>query len=269
MSDQREPAGPGVVLALPLGTVGSFTRRDDAVDVDREGAARGGGPDDFSITPAVTGYLHAIYRLQGSGASVTTQSLADELAISAPSVTSMAKRLHALGLVHYARYRGVTLTEVGEQVARTATHHHRIVELFLVESLGYRWDEARREAERLADVVSPELVARIEAALGHPSFDAVGARLPGQDDRVGQRRAWRLLDLEVGVAAVIRHVRDHDPAHHRYLESLGLYPGVAVMVLKTLPFDGPLLLQVATTERLISRRLAAAISVERDDPDLG
>lgn len=269
MSGRCLPAGPGANVSPPSASVGRFTVPVEAIDMDERRGVPVSVAADLPVTPAVTGYLRAILRLQGTHGAVTTQALADELAISAPSVTSMAKRLDALGLAHYTRYHGVSLTEAGEEIARTATYHHRVVELFLAESLGYRWEEARREAERLADVVSPDLVARIEAALGHPSFDGAGDRIPNQDDRVGQCRASRLLDLEIGVAAGIHHVRDHDPAHHRYLENLGLFPGVEVMVLRALPFDGPLLLRVGTTERLISRRLAAAVSVERYDADQG
>lgn len=121
-----------------------------------------------SITPSMQDYLRAIYDIEPSGEPVTTQRLAERLSVSGPSVTCMAKRLDALGLVRHTRYHGVTLTPAGERVALGVLRRYRLIEQYLVETLGYAWDEVHAEAERLEHHVSAVLEARMDAVLGHP-----------------------------------------------------------------------------------------------------
>lgn len=126
------------------------------------------------VTPAMEDYLKAAYRLGDEPGPVTTQRLAEALGVSGPSVSNMVKRLHELGLVRHERYRGVELTEKGEGVALEVVRHHRLLELYLVASLGCPWDEAHAEADRLEHHVSPSLAARITVALDHPRRDPHG-----------------------------------------------------------------------------------------------
>ncbi|MBA2277121.1 MAG: metal-dependent transcriptional regulator [Chloroflexia bacterium] len=129
------------------------------------------------VTPAMEDYLKGIYHLWGEAGPVTTQRLAEELVVSSPSVTNMVKRLHELGLAHHTRYQGVKLTAKGEQVALAVIRRHRLIERYLVESLGFPLDEAHGEAERLEHHVSVALQARLDAALGYPGPDPNDARL--------------------------------------------------------------------------------------------
>ena len=213
------------------------------------------------VTVAMEDYLKAAYRLRDEAGPVTTQALAAELGVSAPSVTNMVKRLHGLGLVHHERYRGVELTNTGEQVALEIVRHHRLLELYLVEALGFPWDEAHVEADRLEHHVSAKLEARLEAALGHPTRDPHGDPIPSWEGTIPEAQDVPLLKLEPGVRAVIARVSDRDPERLRYLGSLGLYPGVAVAVLEKLPFEGPIRIGVDGAEHAIGRALAAAIRV--------
>ena len=123
------------------------------------------------VTPAMEDYLRAAYRLGDEPGPISTQRLAEALGVSSPSVTNMVKRLHELGLVRHERYHGVELTEKGEGIAREVVRHHRLLERYLVESLGFPWDEAHVGADRLEHHVSPSLVARITVALDHPRRD--------------------------------------------------------------------------------------------------
>ncbi len=237
--------------------------RTSGVEVDEGGAvSRPAGADGPRVTLAIAAYLKAVYVLQEEGGSVATQRIARELGVSGPSVSNMAKRLHALGLLRHARYQGVALTEAGERVALRATRHHRLLELYLVEALGYRWDEVHAEAERLAHNLSEELAARIEAALGHPTLDPHGNPMPSREGTVVPVARRRLLDVEPGAAATVWRVSDRDAAQLRYLGELGFSPGDTVAVLELLPFDGPVRVRVGSTERMLSRRLAAAVSIE-------
>jgi DtxR family Mn-dependent transcriptional regulator len=208
-------------------------------------------------------YLKAIYRLHGEGGQVTMQRLAEELGLSSPSVTNMIKRLHELGLVEHSRYRSVALTPAGEKIALRVLRTHRLLELYLTESLGFDWDQVHAEAERLEHHLSDALESRIAAALGHPTRDPHGDPIPAADGSIEVVAATVLADLEPGETAMIRRVSDRDPAALRYLGELGVTPGTPVVVLEKLPFDGPLRVRVGETEHLFGRGLAARINVER------
>ncbi len=225
---------------------------------DDEGGTSAESP---RITHAMEDYLKGIYRLQATDPIVTTQRLAEELGISGPSVTNMVKRLHELGLLRHTRYHGVQLTEAGERVALEVIRHHRLLELYLAESLGYRWDEVHAEAERLEHHVSEELEARMDSVLGHPTRDPHGDPIPSRDGVITTIPDMRLLDLEPGTRAIISRVSDRDPELLRYLGDLGLYPGAEVTVLERLPFEGPLRIRVSETEHAVGRPLAAAVNV--------
>lgn len=134
-----------------------------------------------SMTPSMQDYMKAIYDLGPSGEPVTTQRLAERLSVSRPSVTGMAKRLDALGLVRHTRYHGVTLTPAGERVALSVLRRHRLIERYLVETLGYAWDEVHAEAERLEHHVGTVLEARMAAVLGRRTPLLRADRLPEAD----------------------------------------------------------------------------------------
>jgi DtxR family Mn-dependent transcriptional regulator len=219
-----------------------------------------------AVTPAMQDYLKAIYHLQDGTGLVTAQRMAEALDISSPSVTNMVKRLHELGLARHTRYHGVELTESGQQVALEVIRHHRLLELYLVDVLGFPWDEAHVEAECLEHYVSEEMEERIDVALGHPTRDPHGSPIPSQDGAVTERRDWRLLDLEPGEGGVITRVSDRDLEQLRYLGGLGLYPGVTVVVLEKIPFEGGLWLGVGAATHLLGLPLAAAVRVIRDAP---
>src|SRR3954470_9531513 len=129
-------------------------------------------------------YLKAIYRLQDSGAQVTTQRLADELGVTGPSVTNMVKRLAELRLLSHTRYHGVDFTPAGEKIALEVVRHHRLLELYLAETLGYAWDEVHAEAENLEHHVSDELEARMDLFLGYPTRDPHGDPIPTREGLV-------------------------------------------------------------------------------------
>ena len=226
----------------------------------RRAAARIGG-DVAGLTPAVEDYLKATYRLRDGTGRVATQRLAAEVGVSGPSATNMVKRLHELGLLRHARYRGVELTEAGERVALRVVRHHRLLELYLAERLGFAWDEAHAEAERLEHCVSAALEARLDAALGHPTRDPHGDPIPSPAGTIAAVPGTRLLDLAPGERATVARVSDRDPDQLRYLAALGLRLGTEVAVLERLPFDGPVRIRVGGTEHVIGRPLAAIVRV--------
>src|SRR4051794_36593109 len=149
-------------------------------------------------------YLKAVYRLRDSvdpGEQVTTQRLADELGVTGPSVTNMVKRLAEMRLLSHTRYHGVDLTPAGEKIALEVIRHHRLLELYLAETLGYPWDEVHAEAERLEHHVSDELEARMDSALGFPTTDPHGDPIPSVEGVISEVAQDRLLDSQPGRAA--------------------------------------------------------------------
>lgn len=229
----------------------------DGVD---DPTAEGSSP---KITHAMEDYLKVAYRLQQDGGTVTTQRLADRLGISGPSVTNMVKRLDEMGLVRHTRYHGMELTETGQRIALEVLRHHRLLELYLKESLGYDWDQVHAEAERLEHHVSDELEARMDSALGYPTVDPHGDPIPSREGTIAAVPATRLIDLEVGSQATVSRVSDRDPDQLRYLGELGLYPGVRIAVLEKLPFEGPLRISANGQEHIIGQLLASAVNVDQ------
>jgi DtxR family transcriptional regulator, Mn-dependent transcriptional regulator len=215
------------------------------------------------VSRAMEDYLKAVYRLREIDKQVTTQRLADELGVTGPSVTNMVKRLAEMRLLTHTRYHGVDLTPAGEKIALEIIRHHRLLELYLAETLGYPWDEVHAEAERLEHHVSDELEARMDSALGYPTTDPHGDPIPSAEGIIAEVAVNRLLDTTPGEEATVVRVSDRDPEQLRYLGGLGLYPGAAVIVAEVLPFDGPIRLVVNNEEHIIGRPLAAAVYVRK------
>ena len=213
------------------------------------------------VTHAMEDYLKAAYRLGQAGGTVTTQRLAEELGFSGPSVTNMVKRLDEMKLLVHTRYHGVTLTPAGEQVALEVIRHHRLLELYLSEALGYDWDEVHAEAERLEHHVSEKFEQRMERALGYPQFDPHGDPIPTRTGEVAEVPDTMLADAEAGTIGSVSRVSDRDPELLRHLTSLGIRPGTRIEIVEHLPFDGPLRVRVAGTEQVVSMTIAREVRI--------
>jgi len=229
------------------------------VSAASQSATNGG----LRVTPTMEDYLKAVYQLRDETGTVTTQQLADQLGVSGPSVTNMIKRLAELGLLRHTRYHGGELTAAGERIALEVIRHHRLLERYLVEALGFSWDEVHVEAERLEHHLSEELEARLDAALGHPTVDPHGDPIPSREGAVADVGETRLSDLTPGEVAVVRRVSDRDPEQLRYLAALSLVPGAEVRFVAVMPFEGPIRIVVNGAEHAIGRPLATAVYVDR------
>ena len=216
-----------------------------------------------AITAAMEDYLKVIYRLSEDGKRATTQAIAERMNVAAPSVTGMIKRLAELKLVEHERYRWVTLTPAGEKAALEIVRHHRLLELYLAEALGYSWDQVHDEAERLEHTISEEFEARIDRALGCPTFDPHGDPIPSASGTIQAVPDDRLSVLEPGERATISRVDDTSPDKLRYLGTMGLYPDTEVEIVERQPFGGPLLVRVGDSEHFVGSELADMIHVER------
>ncbi len=219
------------------------------------------------ITQEREDYLKTIYKLQHKESPVRTTSIARALGIEPASVTGVIKRLSELKLVKYQPYKGVTLTETGEKIALEVLRHHRLIELYLLEALGYSWDEVHDEAERLEHVVSDLFEERIAAALGHPEIDPHGAPIPTKDGTIAAHTGHLLSEMEAGQSGHILQVNDDDPGLLRYLGGLGLQPGVHLTVLQVAPYGGPIRIQADDKTHDLGVEAAAFILVKVDEEE--
>jgi DtxR family Mn-dependent transcriptional regulator len=213
-------------------------------------------------TPAVEDYLKAIYQLSQGGSAVGTSAIAERLGVAPGSVTGMLKRLGRQGLVEHERYQGARLTDDGLREAIRTIRRHRVLELFLVEVLGFTWDQVHQEAERLEHAASDELVDRMAVVLGNPDQDPHGHPIPSSAGKIRIPDLPTLADLPEGRRAVLRRVSDEDPEVLRYLARLNLVPGVEVRVLERTPLRGPLRVRVAGNDEMLGLEMAARLRVE-------
>ncbi len=214
------------------------------------------------LSAAVEDYIKAIYELQAARRGVTTTALAKEMGVAAASATNMIKKLAGMGLVRHSPYHGVTLTRPGEKIALEVLRHHRLIELFLNETLGIPWDEVDAEAHKLEHVLSDNLEDHISEFLGDPTEDPHGDPIPTKRGSVAESSLRLLEDLAPGARATIRRVSDQDPDHLRHFSRLGLVPTATVVVLKREPFGGPLQIKVESgTESILDAALAREIWV--------
>jgi len=207
--------------------------------------------------------LKALYKLHGDSRPVPTRELAQRLGISSPSVSEMVTRLTAQGLVEHDRYRGQQLTREGRKVALELVRHHRLLEMFLVQVLGYSWDEVHEEAERLEHVISERMEQRIFELLGRPELDPHGHAIPTRAGKVRPVSERPLSECRAGERVIVQGVSDDDPARLRELERRGLLPGTHVDVVAESAYEGPIEVRMKGRRVSVPLGLARALFVER------
>ncbi len=239
-------------------------------------------PDDVQDlrTEAVENFLKAVYILQQQVDPVPTNLLAQMLNIKAPSVTDMVKRLSGTEddkdkkrdkkesklttpLLDYEPYRGVRLTPIGRRIALEVIRHHRLLELYLSEALGYSWDEVHDEADKLEHVISERLEERIAAALGNPQIDPHGDPIPALDGTIAARDLVFLSDLPLKQHGTVSRIVDQSADVLRYLSDLGLIPGADLTLVERSPLNDTISLRVGTSRTIhtISTQVARKVLV--------
>ena len=217
-----------------------------------------------TMTRSAQDYLKRIYELTECGQPASTNDLARELEIKPASVTGMIQKLAAEkpALVEYQKHQGVILTPTGKRAALEVIRHHRLLETWLVQTLGYSWDEVHEEAERLEHVISEDFERRIAAALGHPTRDPHGEMIPTEDLKMPVDDSMPLSSLRPSQVATILRVVSQDPKLLRHLESLGLTPGVQVEITEYSSFDNNLTLMVGKKVNVLGLNITTKIFVE-------
>lgn len=220
------------------------------------------------LSESIQDYLKAIYELAPKGSPTSTNQIADRLKVAPASVTGMLKRLASMEppLVDYHKHHGVQLTEEGAQVSLQIIRKHRLIELFLVKTLGYSWDEVHDEAERLEHAVSFRFCERLARLLGEPDFDPHGDPIPSRDLQLPEMMTIPLIDLQPEQRAMVRRVHTSDAALLRYLGEMGVLPGSEIVLNAQVPFDHTVhftvLGQDPVTERVLGLDISLLIQVE-------
>ena len=217
-----------------------------------------------TLTISIQDYLKHIYELTESGELATTSALAEKLNVSAPSVTGMVQKLASSkpALVEYQKHQGVTLTKEGKRAALEVIRHHRLLEAWLVQTLGYSWAEVHEEAERLEHVISEDFERRIAAAMGHPLRDPHGELIPTADLKMPLEDAAPLSALRPNQSGRIQCIKAADAELLRHLETLGLVPGAQIEVKEYSPYDHNLTVNVGRKTSVLGLNITGKIFIE-------
>ncbi len=217
-----------------------------------------------TLTSSIQDYLKHIYELNEGGLAAGTTDLAARLNIAPASVTGMLQKLASSKppLVIYKKHQGVRLTKAGLRAALEVIRHHRLLETWLAQTLGYSWDEVHEEACRLEHVISEDFERRIAAALGHPARDPHGELIPNADLSMPADKSTPLSALRPTQRAAIQRVDAADPNLLRHLESLGLIPGAEIAVAAFSEFDNNLTVKVGRNSHVLGLNITTKIFVE-------
>jgi len=214
---------------------------------------------------SVGDYIKAIWDLGGVG-SASTKDVAARLLVSPASVSNMFVRLQEMGLVEYERYQGASLTERGRVDALRLIRRHRLIETFLLEHLGYDWQEVHEEAERLEHAVSDGFTERLAALLGHPDHDPHGDPIPSAEGTLEVDDSFALSQAASGQRLRIFKVRDEDAAMLDYFGDRNLVPGRRLRVREVRDLDDVVIVEDEEAEvYALGEPLARSIFV-RNDP---
>ena len=191
----------------------------------------------MTLSIAEENYIKAIHALSLKG-TVNTNTLAKAVQTKASSATDMLRRLSEKNLVNYVKYHGVTLTESGNKVALKTLRKHRLWEVFLVEKLGFGWDEVHDVAEQLEHVSSPKLTESLASFLGNPEFDPHGDPIPNKDGEMPNQNVKTLSQCTTGDALVLQRVKDGNPEFLQYLKRQSIKLGERFFIKEMFEFDG-------------------------------
>ena len=202
-------------------------------------------------------YLKAIFHLNYHvDENVSTNAISEALNTKAASVTDMLKKLAEKELINYEKYQGVSLTEIGQKKALTIVRKHRLWEVFLVDTLNFKWDEVHDIAEELEHINSETLINRLEAFLDFPKRDPHGDPIPDKDGVIRSPELIPVSKLKVGDWGVISGVREHSAEFLKYLEKTGLILGENLSVTEIVKFDSSVMVKIKNNQQMISREVA-------------
>lgn len=213
------------------------------------------------LSQSVEDYLKVIYKLESEEKGASTTRVAESMEVSSASATNMIKRLAKMGLVDYQSYKGASLTESGRKIALEIIRHHRLLELYLLEVMGYSWDEVHDEAEKLEHHISEQFEDKIAELLDDPTHDPHGDPIPTKEGIMPKMDSQPLTESAEDQTYLVSRVKNQDPELLRYLEKLGVLPGTRLTINEKNPFKGPIKLQIEGKEEVLGHEVAEHIYV--------
>ncbi|NJM24326.1 MAG: metal-dependent transcriptional regulator [Bacteroidia bacterium] len=208
-------------------------------------------------------YLKAILTLSVQGENVQVNDVAKHLQIKMPTVTSMMKKLAAKKLVHYESYKPLRLTDRGKREASLIIRKHRLTEMFLVEKMGFGWEEVHEIAEQIEHIQSAAFFDKMDALLGHPKIDPHGEPIPDKAGKMEGRQFEKLSDCHIGDALVFCAVLNSSTDFLTFLNSRALKLGATLKIESIEPFDGTMTVKVGSRREVLSKMVCEKLLVEK------
>jgi DtxR family Mn-dependent transcriptional regulator len=223
---------------------------------------------------SIEDYVKVIYSFtEWQDKPITSSQLAQRLGVANSSVSEMVRKLKDQGLVDHKPYSAITLTDQGVRLALSMVRRHRLIETYLVQQLGYRWDEVHDEAELLEHAVSDTFIERVAAKLGDPQRDPHGDPIPTADGKVLMPPARQLAELDQGHTGRITRISDENPDLLRYLSAEEIDLDAEVEVVGRKPFGGALVVRISNSGRTrdydLADEITSALWVHSDHPHQG
>jgi len=213
-------------------------------------------------------YLKAIYHLAGQvDSSVSTNSIAEQMKTKPSSVTDMIKKLSDKSLIHYRKYHGVKLTDLGRNTALSIVRKHRLWEVFLVEKLEFSWDEVHEVAEQLEHIKSEQLIDKLDKHLGYPKVDPHGDLIPTKDGKFTKSVNRLLSEATVGAVGICVGVKDSSPAFLKFLDKNKIALGDTFKIMDKEEFDGSVQLETPNGVLRISNQIASNLYLESKEEE--
>ncbi len=215
--------------------------------------------------PSVTkeNYLKALYNLHQRNAEISVSDLGQELEVSKPTVHDMVKRLESQGWVDYQRYKPLKLTKEGEKMAALVIRKHRLAEMFLVQVMGFGWEEVHNMAEEIEHLKSEKLFDRMDEIMGFPSIDPHGSPIPDKDGNLTSPDYVLLNSIKPGERVVFRALKDSSVDFLVYLNKKELQLGTTIHVQSIEPFDGSMVVDYGEYEgQVLTERVTKKLLVE-------
>ena len=211
------------------------------------------------LSQSIQDYLKTIFAIQEENAVVTTMEIARAMKVSAASVTGMIKRLDRMKLVVHESYKGVRLTDAGEKIALEIIRHHRLLETYLREVMGYSWEKMHDEAEHLEHHISEEFEERIDKLLDYPTHDPHGHPIPTQDLKISRAETVPLPEAPSNQPLIIHHLSDTDAKILHMLEQIGLMPRCKIHIVEQR--DGGMTVRLGSREEFVRKEVAGSVHV--------
>ncbi len=215
-------------------------------------------------SPAMREYLAEMYRLQQDEGMVSTTALAERLEVSAPAIPRMLRRLQTAGYVKRVPYQGSQLTQLGMAEALKELRRHRILEVFLVNVMGFTWDEAHEHSDDLGKGLNDDITKRMAEMTDHPTRCPHGEPIPDVSGNIAELDDICIINLSVGVKGTVSRVRTHDPEKLKYFASLGVVPFKEFELVGRAPFNGPMRLRLGREDVVLGIELAKSLWVSSD-----